>query len=252
MSREAYRYTDEKSDKFWRIEYAGDILVVNYGKVGTIGKYAPKSFWGDEAACAQEAQKLITSKLRKGYVAYIDFDYDNHYYFDDMFNEEMDNPHHPLTSHPAYRTHFSDELYYDPTNEFGPFGSDEGADLIGLIEEAIRKQKEKFSFVNYPKQLIQDRWEMSYYPALDLSSEEVKALFEEDEHGLLQSDMITYATAFAQIKITGKIGTELKKLALNAMKRFAMVVESHGADLDHVKEIQDKMIADLEQFPSTN
>jgi predicted DNA-binding WGR domain protein len=35
---QAYRFKDEKSDKFWRIEYAGDAYAVNYGKAGTTGK----------------------------------------------------------------------------------------------------------------------------------------------------------------------------------------------------------------------
>jgi predicted DNA-binding WGR domain protein len=42
MKNEAYRFQDEKSDKFWRLERAGSVLAVNYGKAGTTGKYQRK------------------------------------------------------------------------------------------------------------------------------------------------------------------------------------------------------------------
>jgi uncharacterized protein YfeS len=39
---------------------------------------------------------------------------------------------------------------------------------------------------------------------------------------MTQSDMVTYANAFAQIKITGRIDPALKTAALNAVRRMEM------------------------------
>ena len=42
--KKRFIYHDEKSNKFWWIDYEGDSLAVNYGKVGSIGKFQTKEF----------------------------------------------------------------------------------------------------------------------------------------------------------------------------------------------------------------
>jgi uncharacterized protein YfeS len=240
----AYRFHDDKSDKFWRLEYADNAYVVNYGKTGTTGKYQLKEF-DDPATCEQEACKLIASKVKKGYQPYPEFDPDTHFYFDD---KEIDI--HPLTSHPAYRAHFTADIYYDQGDEETPFGSDEGSDTLAFIEEEIRKGKE-FDFAAYPRKLIEEDWEMTYIPADDLSRETVERLAHEDEMNLLQSDLVTYAVAFAQIKITGRVDAGLKAAALAAMRRMEILSDILGwSPTGQPSEITMRMIADLEAFPA--
>ena len=130
---EVYRYKDEKSDKFWRIEYCGTAFAVNYGKTGTTGQYQLKEF-GSEEECTKEAKKIIGSKVKKGYKPYPEFDPAKQLYFDD---EEI-GPH-PLTSHPVFRASFTDDFYYDCADEEAPFGSDEGADTLAFITEIAEK-----------------------------------------------------------------------------------------------------------------
>ena len=52
---------DEKSNKFWNIEYTPNEYKVNYGKKNTIGKKLCKK------SIIIDTQKLIESKLNKGY-----------------------------------------------------------------------------------------------------------------------------------------------------------------------------------------
>jgi predicted DNA-binding WGR domain protein/ankyrin repeat protein len=59
-------YKNEKSDKFWQIEVAGNSFTVTYGKTGTAGTSQTKSFDSEEK-CFKEAEKLLNEKLRKGY-----------------------------------------------------------------------------------------------------------------------------------------------------------------------------------------
>jgi len=238
----AYRFKDEKSDKFWRIEYAGTAFAVNYGKAGTTGTYQVKEFCSAEQ-CEKEAKKLIASKIKKGYQPYPDFDPDNHFYIDDE-----ENGLHPLTSHPRFRTHFTDDIYYDASDEEAPFGSDEGSDTFAQIVEDFRKSK-AFDFSAFPEKLVETYWGMTYLPAMDLSREAVETLAKSDATNLTQSDMVTYATAFAQIKITGQIGTELKTAAMNAMKRLIITAELlEWNTTGQPSEITTKMINDLERF----
>jgi uncharacterized protein YfeS len=238
---EVLRYQDKKSDKFWRIEYAGVAFAVNYGKTGTTGTYQVKEFdSGDK--CEKEAQKLIASKRKKGYQPYLEFDPNGQLYIDD---DEIGM--HPLTSHPKFRAHFSDDLYYDCGDVEAPFGSDEGSDTLAQIVEDLRKGK-PFDFAGFPKKMVEVYWEMTYLPAADISREAVEELAKTDEMNMTQSDMVTYATAFAQIKITGRLDAGLKAAAINAMKRVIITAEIMGWNT--TGKITAKMINDLEEFPA--
>lgn len=70
------RYIDKKSDKFWYIETANCEMMINWGKTGAAGRYEIK-----------------------------EFDANKHFYFD-----TNDYGPHPLTSHPIFRTYFSDQI----------------------------------------------------------------------------------------------------------------------------------------------
>ena len=59
-------YQDAKSDKFWDIDFEGTTQTVVYGKTGTAGREAVKEF-ATADQCAQESEKLILQKLKKGY-----------------------------------------------------------------------------------------------------------------------------------------------------------------------------------------
>ncbi|MDR2529750.1 MAG: WGR domain-containing protein [Synergistaceae bacterium] len=239
---EAYRFQDRMSDKFWRIEYAGAALAVNYGKIGTIGRYQVKEF-GSKELCEKEVKKLTLAKLKKGYQPFAEFDPNGHFYLDDK-----ETGLHPLTSHPRFRACFTEEFYYDCVDEETPFGSDEGSDTLGQIAEGVRKDK-SLNFASFPSKIVETYWGMTYLPAFDISWEAVKKLTETDKTNLTQSNMVTYATAFAQIKITGRLDAALKVLALNAMRRTEITAEILGWSA-RPSEVMEKMIADLEAFPA--
>ena len=63
--KRAFIYKDEKSHKFWCIDYSGCDFSVNYGKSGSIGKFEIKEFETEEE-CLKQAEKLIRSKEKKG------------------------------------------------------------------------------------------------------------------------------------------------------------------------------------------
>ena len=247
----AYRYKDEKSDKFWRIEYMGKSLAVNYGKTGKIGKYKIKEF-GSADECEKEANKLIESKLKKGYKPYPEFDPNTHIYLNDP---EVGL--HRLTSHPKFREHFTDELYYDCTDEFAPFGSDEGDTSLYEVEEDLKravKEGTGFHFILMTKNMIEDDLGGAY-PTNDNSREAVEAVLKSNSmDDLVNCDMTLYSTAFAQIKTIGWINEELKQMALNAMKRMDTAFEIDGDDYtrEMLIETQTKMIRDLEGFASSS
>ena len=66
MSKTRLVYKDAKSNKFWEIEAKGSSINILYGKVGTNGQTLIKKAKSSEAAKA-EVEKLIKSKMKKGY-----------------------------------------------------------------------------------------------------------------------------------------------------------------------------------------
>ncbi|MCJ1907484.1 DUF4240 domain-containing protein [Planococcus ruber] len=54
------------SNKFWKIKVQGNMFIVSYGRIGTQGSINTKEFSSEEH-CLREANKLIQSKLKKGY-----------------------------------------------------------------------------------------------------------------------------------------------------------------------------------------
>ncbi|MBP1995541.1 WGR domain-containing protein [Paenibacillus eucommiae] len=237
--KKAFTFQDEKSSKFWWIDYSGCDLAVNYGKTGSTGKYELKEFDSEEE-CTKQAESLITKKLKKGYQPAYDFDFIDRFYFDD---EEI-GPH-SKTSHPNFVKHFNDDFYYDCADEEAPFGSDEGSDALSILSENLRNKSQQ-NFVDFPKYMIEHEWGMKYIPVSSLKEEEVKKLVETDEMDMTQSDMITYAVAFGQIKITGKVDNQLRQCAIDSMER--MKITAKVLNWGEHSELLNKMIEDLKSF----
>lgn len=234
--RTALHFKDDKSDKFWWIENLGAELVVNFGKNGTIGRFQLKEF-SSEDECSKETNKLIVQKIKKGYLEDTLFKFEDRFYFDD---EEFGLA--SLTSHPNFREHFIHDFYYDCCDDEAPFGSDEGSDTLNSLEEVIRK-KGAVDFNSYPQSLIEKDWDMKYYPIYsqeELNADLVHKIQEEDESSLIQSDIVTYAVAFAQIKITGFLNHQLKDRAILSIERLTMIYSK--------SEIGEMMIKDLSSF----
>lgn len=245
--KRAFEFINEKSQKFWWIETLENKFVVNYGKIDSIGKYEIKE-WESVEECEKQATKLINSKIRKGYEEIKSFDFENHYYFDDM-EYDIDF----LTSHPNFREHFTDEdIYCNCGDEETPFGNDTGNDTLHILEERLRKNKD-FNFVEFPKYLVEKEWEMEFVEPTPITDEKT---FQEElklqegsftrERIISLSDEVVIATAFAQIKITGRIDEELKEKALLSLKRVELINKSYGES-----EINKKLYEDLESFKNS-
>lgn len=55
------------SRKFWEISVSGNSFTVRFGRIGTSGQTQTKTF-ADEPTAKQEADRLVTEKLKKGYL----------------------------------------------------------------------------------------------------------------------------------------------------------------------------------------
>ena len=66
MNRREFELIDDKSKKFWSVEWEHTSLTVRFGRIGTSGQAQQKSFASEEAL-TKERDKLILEKTKKGY-----------------------------------------------------------------------------------------------------------------------------------------------------------------------------------------
>ncbi|MFT8352509.1 WGR domain-containing protein [Clostridium saccharoperbutylacetonicum] len=237
--KRAFVYRDEKSDKFWWIDYEGNDFVVNYGKNGTTGKYEIKES-NSEQECNRQALNLINQKIKKGYKEVLDYDFANRYYFDD---EEI-GPHRK-TSHPNYVEHFKEDFYFDCADEKAPFGSDEGSDSLSELVAHIKKYGNK-NIPSLPQKIVEEFWDMEYMKPCNIDIDFIKAQIDnENEMLMVQSDQVIIAVALGQIKITGTVDEELKRLAFLSLKRLNIVSTILNWDFSGIIDI---MIRDIHSF----
>lgn len=148
------------------------------------------------------------SKTKKGYVE-IAYDWDDHLYID-----APEIGPHPLTVHPTFLQHFPHDFYYDCTDELSPFGSDEGADILAMIEESVRKGYDI------------DFMEEAYAILSEWLEEDISTPADWMEHDdRLACDIVMIACAFASIKLTGRITDELKRSGQAALTTIVEEVE---------------------------
>jgi predicted DNA-binding WGR domain protein len=60
MAKTRLEYNDKASQKFWEVSATGNTINIKYGRLGTNGQNSPD-------AAKKEVEKLIKSKLKKGY-----------------------------------------------------------------------------------------------------------------------------------------------------------------------------------------
>ncbi|AXG70877.1 hypothetical protein KORDIASMS9_03127 [Kordia sp. SMS9] len=164
------------------------------------------------------------------------------YYFDD---EEVGPAR--KTSHPNFVKAMTADFYYDCTEEYSPFGNDDGADMLCYLQDWYRAKK---LFRNIVKWLFNEIDEMGFkYQSKQCSQildlETLRKIQEEDEYMLLCMDNSIIAAGFGQIKITGKIDAKLKALTFTAIER--QLVLDEGYDEDYPNRLK-KMKEDLMKF----
>lgn len=215
--------------------------MLNWGRVGSSGRYEIKAFDSKEA-CEAEAERLVGTKRSAGYQDYPDFDPKQLYYYDDD-----DYGLHPLTSHPTFREYFAPSVYYSSIQEGAPFGNDEGSDALWELSDFLRRRPNP-DLQHYPAQLMERLYHEPYYPPRWETIEELNALSKSRlgnrsawDH-LRRTDRLIIALALGQVKISGKLDVNLYLLALKSLdrikklKELGVQVRCTMALLDEVRE----------------
>ena len=160
-------------------------------------------------------------------------------YFDDTEGEGPSRE----TSHPKFVARLTAEFYYDCTDEFSPFGNDDGAEALASLEEWYQDNGNLKKPLKFLKELIAENWgfETKYLKLADQArilriNEEEEFMFDTVDHAII-------ATAFGQYKIEGNLNDELRVLANIAIDRQKIItqyqMDNNATDLRKLVKVVD-------------
>jgi len=235
-----FRYTDDSSDKYWEIIFEENRLQVFFGKIGSAGRIEEKKYATSEE-CLKEVDKLIKSKLKKGYqeVAVSSRMVKDASTLIEIrdFEDEWG-----IKASPISKKMMNEPFFWNCTEETSPFGNDEGNDTFAFYYE---------SQIDNPRlktlDFLQERFsDTSFYPLQDLMltvssdiQEKVKDIFFDN---VIIQDNAIWATAFGQLVLKGKIDDKIKVFALAALERqkLLMFLELHGDEkrVMHIEKME--------------
>ncbi|MBK9511084.1 MAG: WGR domain-containing protein [Cytophagaceae bacterium] len=211
-----FRFTDEKSDKYWEAACNDLNLTIFFGKIHSAGRVEEKTFETKEK-CIQEYEKLIKSKLKKGYVETIESNRPIHNSSTlNLIRDFEEN--NDIKVSPISKKLMNEDFYWSCVEETSPFGSDEGSDTFSFLREAFQDnpRTKPIDFLN--SQFLSNP---DFYPLRDLNcldSDFLKKNFDDSDLLIIQDNAI-WAVAFGQLVIRGHIDEEVISLAKISLKR---------------------------------
>jgi len=117
---------------------------------------------------------------------------------------------------PAFSDHFTDPLYEDRGDEFAPFGSDEGSDLLATWEERRGELDASSTLATVlecdPEQVSRVSGPMEGIDGLDTA-------------------MTVRSAAFVLLRLVGRLSEEDRRLALEALDFEIGIIPSINPDL---------------------
>lgn len=135
-----------------------------------------------------------------------------------------------VPAHPDFEAHFSDPLYGDPTDEFGPFGSELGWDVVAEWAERHAELQTGTTLRRLAEQEFGD-------PV------EADEMLSPSPEVALELDPALVGLGFTLLRSTGRIDAEGRELLLEALRRMEV---GYGELTDHYG----RMIADVEALPA--
>jgi uncharacterized protein YfeS len=124
----------------------------------------------------------------------------------------------PDKAHPNAKKLLTEDFYWSPIEETGPFGSDDGSDSFhGFVE--WRQENKNDSPVIYIKELIEE-WGYKTFDLNITEPEKVGQVLDNiDTRMLVGQDNAIIAVGFGQFVLEGKIDNDIKDLTKKAIKR---------------------------------
>lgn len=144
------------------------------------------------------------------------------FYYDDPDGDLLSKE----TSHPNFVKLLTAEFYYDCTDEFSPFGNDDGADVLINLEDWYRENGHFKKPMKFLKHYVEHHLgvKSKYIELTEIKK--ILKINEGSEFIFNSIDSVIVATGFGQYKIEGLMHPDLKALVVLALERQKMIIRS--------------------------
>lgn len=129
------------------------------------------------------------------------------------------------TSHPAFVKIIKEDFYYDCTDEFSPFGNDDGADTLFCLQDWYEEHGHFEEPVAFLKELIEVAWGLDAQHLRLTDKQQILKIHGNEVFLFNTIDNAIVATAFGQYKIEGKMDATLRELAGIALERQKIITQ---------------------------
>jgi uncharacterized protein YfeS len=129
-------------------------------------------------------------------------------------------------AHPRALEALADPFFWDADDPCAPFGNDTALEVFEALAD-FRDEDPRGSSIPLLEELL-ERWEVADEGWDAVDEDEVQALGEADELGLLVRDEAILALAFGDLILTGRIDPEARRRAVLALSRQALPALLHG------------------------
>lgn len=123
-------------------------------------------------------------------------------------------------AHPRAREALLDAFFWDTSDPTGPFGDETGRDVLDALRDFLDASPRGNPIALLDTLL--ERWEIANQDWDAVEADEVQAIGEDDELGLLTRDDAILGLAFAQLVVQGRVDAEVRRRAMLALARQAL------------------------------
>lgn len=166
---------------------------------------------------------------------------------------EMDNSQlTPESAHPKAKKLLTEDFYWSPLEESGPFGSDDGSEAFYGFRY-WRASNKKTSPIVYLKELIAE-WGYQPFDLNEMNQENLKRYISASEISgriLTGQDEAIIAIGFGQFVLEGKIDEDIRSLTKTAINRelLPVIIERWDSKYRKIRVEQlNKMLAILDKM----
>ncbi len=144
-----------------------------------------------------------------------------------LYIDDADEGLSPTTSHPRF-VELAPASFYDESDEFSPFGNDDGNDALRELEEWLEDEDGDVDALEFLHELLEE-WDFGLPgDVLGYSTEQLKVLFEEEpmrERYVTGHANAHIAVALGQLKIAGTVSEELAAEGLAGVAALRTLAE---------------------------
>lgn len=144
----------------------------------------------------------------------------------------------PKTAHPLAAKLMTDSWFWEPADDWSPFGNDDGSDAFYIFKDWRKDNPDAEPATLLD--VLEKKWAMSFSHKNMLSENELEA-YEKTNQYYRNIDMAIIGTAFGQLVLEGTVSKQLKEYGIKAIQRTILPIGIKDVEEENKIEFQKRL-----------